>query len=376
MQKFFWFLIVSFLLSCSLVSSVNVSITSEVRDSTIFFTYDFNFNDRDGLSSFAFEKPKNSRFISAISSTGESIRPSVAGDFFIFEPEETKGHNITISFESSTLYSNLEQTGTFSTYVTFNFEPTQVKFRYKPNSQYAQKEIFEIFPRDYIILEDNQIEWTILNLSSDQLFLISYNQDSSSSGVTENIFLFLLLIPVAFFIILLVFLKLSSQKEDIKEKKVSSTSTSSDDIEKKSSITQESEKSLTRDKVKHDSQKLDSSQNDSNVTPRKDEKGDVENKSAIKEVTKEELFEDFISKYLTFNEQEVVRVVQNHEGIAQNDILHHLTSLTKSNLSKIISKLHGKKVLNRIRVGKINKIYLGDKLKFDDDSIKVEKSDE
>ncbi len=373
MQKFFWFLIVSFLLCSFSAFSVNVSITSEVRDSTIHFTYDFIFSDRDGMSSFAFEKPKNSRFISALSSSGETITPSVAGDFFIFEPEETKGENITISFDSSTLYSNLEQTGTYSTYVTFNFEPMEVEFTYIPNSAYAQREIFEIFPRDYVILENNQIEWTISNLNSDQLFFISYNQDSSSPEISENIFLFLLLIPVAFFIILLVFLKLSSQKSSDDDKKDSqkepeeSVDVSSSKKNEKSSEDSPTEKTTSKEKSDSEYKEGDNLDKVSS---------EEEVKEHVSEPSKEELFEDFISKYLTLNEQEVVRVVQEHEGIAQNDILNHLTTLTKSNLSKIISKLHGKKVLNRIRVGKINKIYVGDKLKFDDVSSNSEKNNE
>ena len=35
---------------------------------------------------------------------------------------------------------------------------------------------------------------------------------------------------------------------------------------------------------------------------------------------------------------------------------------TKVTLSKIISKLHSRKILSRIKVGKVNKIYLGDKI--------------
>ena len=73
-------------------------------------------------------------------------------------------------------------------------------------------------------------------------------------------------------------------------------------------------------------------------------------------------YEEITSKYLTENEKEIVEIVNTNEGISQNDILNFLPNLTKSNLSKIISKLNSKRILKRIRVGKINKIYLGDKL--------------
>src|SRR5690606_2024562 len=81
----------------------------------------------------------------------------------------------------------------------------------------------------------------------------------------------------------------------------------------------------------------------------------------------ETFYKEFIHKYLTENEQEVVSIVKEHPGIQQYDILNYLPSFTKSNLSKIISKLHAKKILNRIKVGKINKIYLGEKLELQEE---------
>lgn len=346
MQKFLWFLIVSFFCGMSLVQAVDVTITSEIKENSVFFTYFFDFEEKDGLSSFAFEKPKNSRFISAASTNGESMRPSVAGDFYIFEPEEsTRGENLTVYFEAPSVYSTLQSTGTFSTYVTLNFEPESLKFIYK-SGPYGSREIFEVYPRDYILLENNNIEWSIDTLNSDQLFLISYNQDASSSDISDNIFLILLLIPVLFFIILLVFLKMTSGK-DKDSNQDDKSKVYDDEIDEKSIPKQpEEDKAKKQKKTKED-----------------------QIKSQVKEeLSFEELFDDFIEKYLTENEQEVAKIIKDNEGIAQNDILDHLPTLTKSNLSKIISKLDGKKILSRIRVGKVNKIYLGDRLKFEENT--------
>ena len=75
----------------------------------------------------------------------------------------------------------------------------------------------------------------------------------------------------------------------------------------------------------------------------------------------EEEYKEVMDRFLTDNEKLVVSCIRDNEGISQYDILNFLPKLTKSNLSKIISKLDNKKILKRIRVGKVNKIYLGNR---------------
>ena len=97
---------------------------------------------------------------------------------------------------------------------------------------------------------------------------------------------------------------------------------------------------------------------------------EIKTKEVSKEVIQQENpketivsnYDEQINKFLTENEKEVVGIIKENQGISQYDILNHLPHLTKSNLSKIISKLNSRKFLNRIRVGKVNKIHLGERL--------------
>ena len=354
MHKFFWFLIVSTLLGMSFVSAVNVTVTSEVANGTVYFTYFFEGGEDGDLSSFSLEKPKTSKFIEAYSTSGETLIPSVAGDFYIIESEEsTKNENITVRFQSPSLYTSLENTNTFSTYVTFNFEPSNLKFIYKPG-KYSSREITETFPRDYILLDNANIEWTIDSFVKEQLFLVSYKNEESSSNISENVFLILLIIPILFFVILLLFLKFSSNKEE------------KEGSDNKNTKNQEREESKEGEKTteKNKEEKKEDKKPSKEESPQDKNEENPQNK----EEDFESFFEDFIEKYLTENEQEVVRVVKEHQGIAQNDILDYTPSLRKSNLSKIVAKLNAKKILNRIRVGKVNKIYLGERLDFEGSS--------
>jgi hypothetical protein len=81
-------------------------------------------------------------------------------------------------------------------------------------------------------------------------------------------------------------------------------------------------------------------------------------------------YREVMARFLTDNEKLVVSCIRENEGISQFDILNFLPKLTKSNLSKIISKLDNKKILKRIRVGKVNKIYLGSRFEVKSDDVK------
>ncbi len=65
---------------------------------------------------------------------------------------------------------------------------------------------------------------------------------------------------------------------------------------------------------------------------------------------------------LNEKEKAVVNEIINDEGINQSE-LRRKVNLTKSNLTKIIAKLELRNVLKRKRYGKINKLYLGEKMK-------------
>ncbi len=315
-----------FLILLSAGFSASVNIVADAKPTSTIYTYKFDFGE-DRQKSFSFEKPSDAQVIITSDEFGKFVSYSVAGDFFIIKPEDTQGSVYTITFESKKISQNLASKGSFSNYATFNFDVEKVTFNLKLDPIFGEPQ--KIFPRDSSVLEDGSIFWEINSTQEDLLFLVetnlSENLNSESNFTSQTFFLLILLIPILFFIILFMYIKFSSKKEEEKKTVVKKEDPKKEEREVKEKKTEES--------------------------PKKEEG------------KKEFDFEGYIKKYLTENEGDVVRVVKKHEGLLQNDILNHEPTLTKSNLSKIISKLHNKHVLNRIKVGKVNKIYLGDALK-------------
>ncbi len=66
-------------------------------------------------------------------------------------------------------------------------------------------------------------------------------------------------------------------------------------------------------------------------------------------------------KILNERERRVVEEVIKKEGIKQSELLDKL-GYTKASLSKILSKLESRGLIKKKKIGKVNKLYLGDKI--------------
>ena len=205
----------------------------------------------------------------------------------------------------------------FSIYTNFNFPVENLTFTISLKEDLG--EFSEIVPRNYEITKSGNLVWKINDVTSDAFFLIKFTDTPSSKNTIYSFIekywhIGLLLLVIFIFIGTAIVFKKRGYIEKINVEKLK-------------------------------------------INPFKKKEKQVK-----QEIVDEEKFEELTSKYLTDNEKEVVEVVKNNQGISQYDILNHLPSITKSNLSKIISKLHSRKILSRIKVGKVNKIYLGDKI--------------
>lgn len=339
MYKILWFLIVStFMLNSIYSTEVEMDIYFE--ENSAIYEYNFTFSQEDKFSSFSFEKPKDAVLIEAYNQDGENIRINKAGDYYIATPsEDVSNSTFFVKFSAVTPLLEIQNSNIFTTYYSFNFEVEKlnIKFTQPQNSQ----EILKITPRS-IKTQENTIYWEFNEDITEGFILLEFegntnlDQSTSLDDYQYVILSFLILLIVFALIVVYNFFRRKGNKDS--KIKISEVEES---LDTQTSIMSDKEENL-----------------EINVNL---------NNTSIQESNLDEkkinTIESFVDKYLTDNEKDVVEVVVENEGIAQNEILHHLPSLTKSNLSKIITKLHGKRVLNRIRVGKINKIHLGEKLK-------------
>lgn len=316
----FYLTLFAFLLSFFIVSGANVSVNVNGIESAIVFDYQFSFSDDESYNSFSFEKPRDAKIVYATdSSTNESVPYSIAGDYFIFKPEDIEGKTFKIKFTSREKYSEIFEKNTFSIYANFNFPVENFQFYFDTKNI---GEVREAFPRNYLIENGDVISWRLNNISSDTLFLINFEENVQNGNGYFDLNQYLWIIILAIVLVLLFITGFVFGRKYFTTKP------------------EKPRKSSAGDEVKADS----------------------EDNLEMVESDEEEKFENIINKYLTENEKEVVDIVKENPGISQYDILNFIPTLTKSNLSKIISKLHSRRILNRIRVGKVNKIYLGEKL--------------
>lgn len=318
------FILVSvFLFLFQIANAAVVEVDTDIYGEETVFTYVFSFGDED-FTSFSVERPKDAELMHALLEDGSDVDYFVAGDFFIFNPEGIRNKNIFIKFKSKETSERINKHNAFSTFVKFNFPLERLEFRVKIGEGLG--EIEEIFPRDFEISSEGRIVWTLENVSGDTLFWINFKkvgngQFLSQSGLWNYAIVFLLILPVVLFGFLIFLLKKGPAEKAEKHHE------------------------------KHEKEE--------------EKKKEIEGEKKEEEVKKEDKtikITEIVDKYLTDNEKEVVNVVRENDGISQYDIMNYLPKITKSNLSKIISKLHNRKFLKRIRVGKVNKIYLGEKL--------------
>jgi len=344
--------IFSFLLLIIGGFGANVEINSNIGMNETIFNYYLDFTNSNNYNSFSFEKPKNSIIISAIDSNNNSLFYSSAGDFFIFKVNPNSMGKYYIKFKSKQVSEELDKNNVFKVYTNFNFPVENLTF--KLNMDFSYGEIEDIFPREYI-MQDQKIVWKLNNLGKDILFMVNFNYVNNSVGdviVTKssntifndsslinilnyfwsNPIILILTISILFIVVLIYIYRktmrnLLNFKREVLKKELSKNILKSKDIDDSSLM-------------------VDELNDDSNIV----------------EEVKMETFNEYVSKYLTENELDVVNIVKDNEGLIQNEILSNINGMTKSNLSKIITKLDSKKILKRIRVGKVNKIYLGEKL--------------
>ena len=93
-----------------------------------------------------------------------------------------------------------------------------------------------------------------------------------------------------------------------------------------------------------------------NINPNLDN-ADIEINSKI---NKEKILKTL--NILNEKEKNIVEYVLNHEGCLQSDVQKE-TGYTKSNLTKIIHKLEFRALIKKKNLGKINRLYLGEKIK-------------
>ena len=303
------------------VFGATVEIKSDIFLEHSIFTYDFYFDEEDDYKRFSFEKPSEDAKIDyAINQNGEDIKYTIVGDYLILRPDEVRNNNFSVRFISKSVSEEVVSEKSFSIYSDFDFP---VEFLVHSMEMYENfGDITEVFPRDYTQTRNN-IEWESENVTSDILFLVNFGSEKVSESFWSDNFriitIFIIVVLVIVVIVLLTFVIRLKRKDNIVKEKP---------------------------------------------------KAEEESKDAEKEIP--DKYEEVTQKYLTENEKDVVDVVKEHDGISQYDILNYLPSMSKSNLSKIITKLNSKRILNRIRVGKINKIYLGERLEPEKEEVKEE----
>lgn len=339
------FVLFVIIFSISNIFSTKVDIYSEVNKDITYFTYKFYFDETESYDTFSFEKPKDSIIIYANDLEKNSLFYSSGGDYFIFKPESTKNKTFEIKFKTKKINENILEKKSYSNYLNFNFPINELTFKLKFNENFGK--IIEVFPREYELTKDNEYIWRLHIIEKDLFFLVNFkdiknentlntqnntNNNQTNNNQTNNnentlfdkYMIAIILISFIFLIVILYSGKKILSK--FEEKK-----------------TQTKPKKIIISKENQNPEKLEDNQ---------------------KQGIEIETYEEFIKKYLTDNEKEVVQVIKENEGLTQNEILSYIPELTKSNLSKIITKLNSKKIVNRIKVGKVNKIHLGNKLKI------------
>ena len=306
------------ILFCQNIYSNEIDLVINLDKYKTNYNYNINLVDKN-ISEFSFEVPKNSKVIE-IRSEKENFLNYLFLDDEIVITNNLNSKNIEIEIETQNGY--LDE-GKFAYYLDFSFflNKSLITLKFEEEFIYDLRKV-EIYPKDNKIQNDSVI-FDFENIDREILLFvdirslideIKQNNDNQKLFEPINYLLFLISIPMILFVVLISYILL---KKEINKNQIT--------LSKKISIRKEKFEKKIKDK---------------------------------------ENFESVLNKYLTENEKQIANLIKKHEGITQLDILSFLPKITKSNLSKIISKLHQNKFLTRVRVGKENKIYLGEKLKF------------
>jgi hypothetical protein len=303
------------------IYGTDVNITTNFFNDKIKYNYTIDFKNKP-ISKFTMEIPLNSKVVKIYSKKNlnfsylkdEIFVKNLDNDNLIFVELITKNGKINKD--------------TFSNYIDFNFPIKNLLFNFNFNFNFDMDySKINIYPKTSFI-EKNKIIWKFEDISSELLIFIEFNENylksTKSIEYKESVsYLFILLIiPLILFIFFITFIFLKK------------------DILKNNNIFNKKNTKIVNTKLKNLNKK------------------DKINKKENLE------FKNKIKKYLTENEKKIVCEIKKNEGISQLGILSSHPDITKSNLSKMISKLNSLKFLEKIRVGKETNLYLGSKLKF------------
>lgn len=406
--KFLVLILLSFVFVVSMQNSfanTTLEVSTTNMGDTLYFSYEFNFSTSSPSSIIAIEKPEDSIFVNAFDNEGVEYEPLVIGDFYRFELNNRDINSYTIQFTSAQTLRDIYEKDEQTFYVNSNVDLDQIIVSFDVTRPF--NEVLNVYPRNYEVSEDETRITTLQEGSlDDNLFRISYESTDSMS-----IWIFVLLsIPILFFVILYISLKAkphskdknlgdfirkdSENEKNNSNNKYSSnkatlpTSSNSDEnivysfgneddnnnielddqeLEKKVTVEKRDQK-LSSNEIRKEnkSEDINLEQNKKTEqlnTNQKDSLNITSDKSSSDNVVGSNELEEYIQKYFTENEQDVIRVISNNEGLMQQEILDNLPIFTKSTLSKILSKLEKKKMIERVRVGKVNKLFIGEELK-------------
>lgn len=318
------------------------------KDYTIF-NYIFKFDEFDNFNKFSIEKPEDAQLDYIVNQNGP-VDYSIAGDYYIFKPDEVRNNTFLLKYKSEKISKEISSTEAFKTYLNFNFPVEKLELHLLLKDDFG--EIINVFPQNHTISEKGKITWETNNMMDDSLYIVNFKTTETIENqyFLDNInyfFSFLILLSI---IIIFFFRKyLQHLKSKITELYKEKNKNKNKDISNKEIHNTEFEQSNNKITAINNKNKQTSN------TINQKTNNNIKNHNID--------FDEIIDKHLTENEKKITKLIKQEEGISQNDILHSLPQLTKSNLSKIISKLHSNRFLKRIKVGKTNKIYLGEKLK-------------
>lgn len=312
-------------MNVGMVFSADVELTAYVYKEYTIFNYIFSFDNTTGIDKISIEKPKDTEINYIVDKNGP-VNYTFAGDYLILNTKTDKNNVFFIKFKSKIISQEILLNEAFKTYQNFNLDVDKFVFEVHLKDNFG--EIINTIPLNSSIENKSIVKWVQQGVERDSVFIINFKKEEV---VSESIFMIFIkkysvFLMTGFLIILfllfLIFIYPKYLKKHFTHKNV---------VKKKlnSEINSDLESVLDND---------------------------------LEKTSGDAIFE-IIEKHLTENEKNVVNLIKTEDGISQYDILNYIPSLTKSNLSKIITKLDSKRILKRIKVGKVNHIYLGEKLK-------------
>ena len=328
----------SFFYILGFVFSININTYFNLEDENLNVKYEIY--DLKNLSQNIVLEKDGGKIIKKIYGDGnKEIDFNVNSNFIEIEVNNQEKIFVELEFKN---FEEIKKKKHISTFLNVKNEVSNFDIFFSANENY-EITILDLSPRRYFIIGKNNFEWKFENVNFEiNLFIpfkvLNEKIQEETSSVANNILLFLSIPLILFsFFIIYIFIANKRSKKLNKRKELKERT-----LEKK--IKKDIKKKILQ-KAKSKIQKENNQEKQYKKTT--NEKNNVKEK---------------LNKYLTENEKSVVKVIMKNDGISQNEILNYLPNLTKSNLSKIITKLHSKRFLNRIRVGKVTKIYLGDEV--------------